>query len=510
MYRAACTALTVALYLVAADRPASLAEADPHAYFKALTARGDHYKSFSFRPQPGEPITSPNYERQLLGTGSGGYAAGSGGWVTYSPGTDSDPNRQDAAKVTISAFSPVISTVATAVDAATTMIPLTLADSRFENRRAIKIDSEVMVINGARVGNTVPVSRGQHGTAAAPHGVGAEARLSSNSLASQVRLPLNTMDGSTYLFTWDAFWTSSYNGTAMGNHKAFQIASLETGDQWFEVQARYAGPPSTAPNPAWNRATDVAAITGRGYSQYGPTVTDGEPLLPMTSAPFIIKPNRWTRFWVIVEANNEGDPSKFTNTSTLAAGVASPTATTITINHPSTVSNPFTAATSVAGPSWPGRTLRIDSEIMTIVSGPNSGPTRDLVVVRGAHGTTPATHAAGANVQLVHDYATMYMADEGTDPVMLYSRLPMHLPIDHETPSRRGSMSRFWVEFNTSNTALARSDQHDLIAYVRNFVALRNPADVPSLLIRPSGGVPPPYTGPLAAPVAPTSVRILR
>ena len=508
MHRFVCVVAVVAICVVTEGSTPQAVD-DPHAYFAALVTRGDHYKSFSLRPRPGAPVTSPYYEKQLAGSGEGGYALGDGGSVTYSPSTDADPNRQDAAKVRIPAFYLPGSAVASPVDASTTMIPLTVADSRFENRRAIKIDNEVMVVNGARVGNSLVVLRGQHGTAATSHSVGAVVQLSVNSLGAQVRLPLDTPDGNTYMITWDALWTSSYVQSGLTNHKSFQISSLGSGDQWFELQTRFVGPPSIAPNPAWNPSTDVAAVTGRGYSQYGPGVTDPEPLLPMTSAPFIVKPNKWVRFWVMVEANREGDARAFTPATTLAAAVSSGGETTVTINHPVTlISNPFTAKSAIAGSGYPGRTIRVDSEIMTIVSGPSTGTTRDLVVVRGAHGTTPAAHGAGANVEIVNDYVTMYMADEGRDPVMLYNRLPMHLPIDHATEARRGSMGRFWLEFNTSTSALTRSDQRDLIAYVRNFVVLRNASDVSSLLIRPSGGVPPPYSGP--ALDSPKNLRIVK
>ena len=509
MHRFVCAVLLVAVCLVAQGSNPG-AQSDPHAYFTALVSRGDLYKAFSLRPKPGFPVTSPYYTNQLAGSDDGGYALGDGGSVTYAPANDPDPNRQDAAKVRIPAFYQPGVTVASTIDPTMTMIPLSLADGRFENARGVKIDNEVMKVTGPRVGNSVPVLRGQAGTTATSHSPGAVVSLSINSLSPQVRLPLDTPDGSTYVITWDGLWTSSYSSTALANHKAFQISSYSYGDQWFEVQTRFVGPPSIAPNPAWNAATDIAAVTGRGYSQYGPGVTDPEPLLPMTAAPFIIKPNKWTRFWIVVEANREGDTRAFTPATTLAAGVPSGAETTVKINHPtSLISNPFTVKDSIAGVGYPGRTIRIDSEIMTIVSGPSTGTVRDLVVVRGAHGTTPVAHASGATVELVNDHVSMYMADEDRNPVMLYNRLPMHLPIDHATESRRGSMGSFWLEYNTSTSALTRNDQRDLIAYARNFVVLRNPTDLPTLLIRPSGGVPPPYTGP--APLdAPRNLRIMK
>ena len=44
---------------------------DPHAYFNALIARSDHWKSFSLRPTAGAPVNTPHYENQLLSSKPG-------------------------------------------------------------------------------------------------------------------------------------------------------------------------------------------------------------------------------------------------------------------------------------------------------------------------------------------------------------------------------------------------------------------------------------------------------
>ena len=87
--------------------PPTTAATDGNAYFDALVARGDHWKSFSLRPRAGQPVGSPYYEHQLDHPKDGGYANANSGdlWVTYDPAHDADPNRQDAAKVVIPAFS---------------------------------------------------------------------------------------------------------------------------------------------------------------------------------------------------------------------------------------------------------------------------------------------------------------------------------------------------------------------------------------------------------------------
>lgn len=66
----------------------------PHAYFDALVTRPEHWKSFSLRDQ-----------RQLETRDKGGYASCNKCPldVTYAPGSDPDPRRQDAAKVVIAA-----------------------------------------------------------------------------------------------------------------------------------------------------------------------------------------------------------------------------------------------------------------------------------------------------------------------------------------------------------------------------------------------------------------------
>jgi len=82
MRRAMCSAACAIVFgVVASDGPtpglATLAAAkvDPHAYFNALIARGDFWKGYSLRPQPGAPNTSAYYEHQLKGPHQGGYAS---------------------------------------------------------------------------------------------------------------------------------------------------------------------------------------------------------------------------------------------------------------------------------------------------------------------------------------------------------------------------------------------------------------------------------------------------
>ena len=118
-----------------------------------------------------------------------------------------------------------------------------------------------------------------------------------NSLPNQLRLPLGTEDGHSYLLTWEAWFGPelSYANTGIINYKTFQVAS---DGLWFEVHSRF----SRA------RGTDLAEVDGRGYVRdgshtgrdaFGPNVTDTNPLPSVGS--FATVPATWTRYWVQVE-----------------------------------------------------------------------------------------------------------------------------------------------------------------------------------------------------------------
>ena len=404
---------------------------DPQAYFNALVARGDHWKSFSLRPKVGEPISSPYYEKQLDYPKNGGYANSNSAalMVTYDPAHDADLHRQDAAKVVIPAFAN-ITTLFAPVDGVQTTIQLTEASSSLlSNARALKVDGEIMTvvrISGVSLdGNNVNVVRAQYGTKAAAHSTGATVATSQNSLANQLRLPLGTSDGRTYLFTWDGYWTSSYLGIGMTNHKAFQFTSGGDG-LWLEPQTRFDGGGGLGTCAGWNPATHVAGIEMRSYNanlngdpnwsltsgnDLGPGTTSREPIGPKNGS-FCMAANQWTRFWVRIEQRAND-----------------------------------------------------------------------------------------------YDYMDMWVADETRAPVQIYRRIPISV---YPTGTPANSILKFWLEFNTSTTEFKRGDQRDLVAYVRNFAALVNPpADVSPLLLRPNGGVPPPFVG-SRTPAAPTNLRIIK
>ena len=220
MQRVICSLASVLLLgLVAIDGrtptlEAAAATADrAHAYFDALVARPEHWKSFSLRDQ-----------RQLETRENGGYASCNKCPidVTYAPGSDPDPRRQDAAKVLIGP--------------------------------------------------------------------------DRSSLPNQVRLPMGTTDGASYLVTWDAWYGAEYALSSAGipQQKTFQF---DSGGLWFEIQTRY----------NLGKGAGLAQVTARAYSggsrtrdeAFGPNVTDTNPL-PQVGT-FTIQPERWTRYWALID-----------------------------------------------------------------------------------------------------------------------------------------------------------------------------------------------------------------
>jgi hypothetical protein len=105
--------------------------------------------------------------------------------------------------------------------------------------------------------------------------------------------------------------------------------------------------------------------------------------------------------------------------------------------------------------------------------------------------------------QRANDYDSfdLWMADEQTGPVQIYSNIPVSV--------RDGRIDDFWVEFNTSTDALPPgrlTDLRDLVAYMRNVVILRDvPDNVSPFLVRPGAG---PSLLPQPRPPAPRNLRL--
>jgi hypothetical protein len=446
----------------------------PHAFFDSLVARGDHWKSYSLRSQ------------SQIQTYTNG--ANPNSYVTYSPGTDTDPNAQDAAKIVIPQFTNANNqiTVKTQINPGDTTIALNGAgSSSFTAGRGLKINNEIMTVirsstrwdlvgctvanptvcttttaHGLVTGDNVDfanttgytpnintgfylvtklsdttfeanvnitvagtggivlvgfnadriyVNRAQYGTTAGTHTANTiAAGLSTNSLpgANQVRVPLSTTDGNSYLFTWDGFWTDSFLDrlAAFTNHKAFQFAAVGQ-NLWLEPNTRFDGGASSVGScPSWDRTTMVAGVATRAYSglgggadwtttngnTLGPNVTLAEPLAPMTNK-FCIRPNKWVRFWYQIQ-----------------------------------------------------------------------------------------------QVSQDYDILNAWVADEDNDPVQLYTDLQISVRTDGAFPN---TIYSFWLEYNTSTDDVTRPNGQNYVMYFRNFAALESagapPAGWSSLRVKP-------------------------
>ena len=221
---AIATACILGVFLAAAGtaRTEAAASSGQHDYFDALVRRADHWKSYSLRnkQQVEQFIRRPGQYMNVL----------------YDPAIDDYWNRQDAAKVRVPEFDPdPFSQLARPLGLGDTSVVLTATDaqmsSRLANRRSLRIGSEVMTINqtGAVTNSTITVSRGQNGTAAASHAAGATVLVSSNIAHNNIRFPLGTAGGNSYLFTWDAWFGPEFDfdNAGIGNYKTFQFGAPE-------------------------------------------------------------------------------------------------------------------------------------------------------------------------------------------------------------------------------------------------------------------------------------------
>jgi hypothetical protein len=364
-------------------------EGKGNGYFEALVALPEHWKSYSLR--------DPN---QVKRRSEGGYITCSSCplFISYDPARDYDPHRQDAAKVVIPAFTPdSITALAVSVSTIQKNFPVTVWNNNFYLGRAFKIDQEIIKVETAdELNKTITVSRGVAGSIASPHAANTKMYLNINSLISQIRVPLNTEDGNTYIFTWDGYWTDSYINSGLTNHKAFQFSSGRD-TIWLEPNTLFSG----ATSASFNKALHVASCGIRSYNflggdadysksplnTLGPGVTANTPLSPRVGE-FNIKPNTWTRFWVRIEQRAND-----------------------------------------------------------------------------------------------YDYMDFWVADEVTDAIQIYSRIPLSVRPDSTTGVH--TIQNFWLEFNTSTDLFVRGDSRDLVAYVRNIVGLRTNSDPKNILQRP-------------------------
>jgi hypothetical protein len=239
-------------------------------------------------------------------------------------------------------------------------------------------------------------------------------------MVNYLAMPIGSSDGNTYLLTWDSYFTDSYVGIGKWDtgQKTFQVTNAKN-SKMFEPKVKFAA----SGEPGFNAATDVGIVTGRSYAAVntgqktwaetdgntmGPgwTLGSGGAELEPRAGTFVVKPNRWTRWWIRWQQKAN---------------------------------------------DW--------------------------------------------------DYFDMWVADENTDPVLVYSQVSLSV----NGGSTTHSVAQFWIAHGNSNEDYLRGGLFDLVAYHRNVVVLRNPSNVPGLLVRPLAGPPAP---PPPVPAAPTGLRI--
>jgi hypothetical protein len=366
---------------------AAAAAGDPYEYFNALVKRSDHWKSYSLRSAAQMNAYRHSTARPM--------------YVTYDPENDPYPGRQDAAKVSVPEFDPtVFSQLAKPISATDTKImmtaPSTLMTARLAGRRSIRVESEIMTIvrepGNSITDQTVSVLRGQQGTSAKSHTDGSSVFVSSNILINQLRLPVSTEHGNSYLFTWDTWYGPEfdYDNAGIGNYKTFQFGAPI---YFFQVDSLFSEAPGSNLAMAGARGTGHGSLDEK--EKYGPNIISAYPLRPQVGQ-FTIHPETWTRYWVYIEQN---------------------------------------------AADW--------------------------------------------------DPITMWVADESHDAVKLFDKLQFNVP---------DTILQFILEFSTSSNEL-EAGRGTMVAYVRNWVALRNPKDPQSLLQRPlAGPLLPPPSGKISPP----------
>jgi hypothetical protein len=255
---------------------------NPHAYFESMAARPNVIAAFSMRSQAEMEAYKAAKSRPPA--------------AIYLYPNDPYHRPQDGAKVEIPPFTEN-TTLTAGMSAGATALDVAAASGVFVRNRHLEIGKEIMKIV-SRSGNRVTVERAQFGTAATSHPAGSPVGISGNSLANQVWLPITTLDGNSYLVTWDAWFGKELRRAESGliNWKTFQFdAPRRPGGRptiWFEVRTRF----DLAPTPG-----DVAMVDARSYSTpHGPNVTDLQPLEPAVGT-FVVRPETWLRYWVLIE-----------------------------------------------------------------------------------------------------------------------------------------------------------------------------------------------------------------
>lgn len=234
------------------------------SYFETHRLASYCKMALSFRPSgvdatsPIQNCGNPHYYKTLLRGGLGGFTLGGSDTTvyecTYAPGSDTDPDKQDAMKCSIPPFTTSTTTgnegtaifrlgADIAADAGllslTIQQPNAITCSFYNTATSIKIDDEIMgVASCNETTNILTVDgRAQFGSPLQAHTTGTRMERNLNSLpanplirlggalppANQVYVNDGTDDGFVNVFIWQNYFTNSYRQNGLSNYKCIRF-----------------------------------------------------------------------------------------------------------------------------------------------------------------------------------------------------------------------------------------------------------------------------------------------
>lgn len=477
-------------------------------YFNTLCGRADLFAGhcYSLRDEPNQ---LSKWADTTTTCPTGGHEKI---W-SYSPSTDTDANKQDAAKMVLCAFAPegrpLGADVATATAGDYTLI--SVSTSALGAGRVLLLESELVAIANPD-GSSNPivdathawVVRGMYGTTVAAHTAGTTVYFNQDKIGTthELYMPFGNdpTEAATYLMTWD--WHPSTGWAGLGaagdcagvpvgiatpydskictvpdqGYKAFQNRAPGITHE-FHLYTQLAVGDATTP-PGYNVNTDVGAFNARIYAPIDPHsgFTNEEPMAPMTDKIRVL-PNTTYRIWAIIEWNPDTNSSAWTNYSTTTAALG---------NDPvldTTMSIDATGFPTAYNWIWDGtnntkgRRLKIDSEVVSIVSCVTSGNPRTCTVVRAVDGTSIATHSSGATVQAIWSCISYMIASPTQSMVHLLDNVRWAPYRKSATLNDLNPIDKWNIEMDASATRYLKSRStlypNNVVSYVENFAALK-------------------------------------
>jgi hypothetical protein len=463
--------------------------------------------------------------------------------LSYDPDDDAHAERQDAMKYRFPGFifqSPVKTLAAamsgTADPGSIELINFLTSRSSMSEGRPIKIGNEIMVcIPPTQGGDCLPtgtttgvyVMRGAYGTSVEAHAAGDPIAYYVNANQQQFTVPWvgSTTSSETVFMGFDVYFTSDFAnlgripgaGRCSGVHnttintnesctvrnngfKAFQLRSAGSAITWEAKITTNGGRPSLIP-PAHDSDTggDVGYLTFRHYTTAGQPYYGADNVRPPTSIDWIFTPSKWVRVHILVETNDDANTAAFATVAPLSVGL-NDSETTISLDMTNVTVNTagegildyhilgnyvVDAADGTKRSPGRGRRIRIDSEIMALegctlsAKDAKTAGAMPCIVNRGVDGTTPATHSAGADVETISDYYSIWISDETHDPELLFDRIPTTRHRDKAVGlGVQTALAGFNFEMDDSGARMTGHRHEvagfgDLILYFKDFWAVR-------------------------------------